>query len=111
VLITIKTTITCYFVGTTIAALLEKDAANFVAQNFFAEFRRDVVGEGNFLWHRHFKKRCRMLAVLNLGEFNEILKRELAGDFCEDRCVYLDGTKDNAVTLIKHKTQPFLCNI
>src|SRR6266480_5901923 len=57
----------------TIAALLEKDEVNFVAQDFFAEFRRDVVGEGNFLWHKHFKKRCRMLAVLNLGEFNEIL--------------------------------------
>src|SRR5438876_11193565 len=66
---------------TSVAALLGKQPLNFVARDFFEEFCRDVVGEGKFIWHKHFKKRCRMLARLDLGEFTDILDAELRGRF------------------------------
>jgi hypothetical protein len=85
----------------TIARLLGQDAANFVAQDFFEAFARDVVGQENFLWHKHFKKRCRMVARLNLGAFDEILNKELARAFDGRPPVYLDGTKHNGANARK----------
>jgi len=79
-----------------VAALLDKEPRNFVAVNFFEKFRRDVVGKGNFLWHKPYIKRCRMLARLDLGEFNDILDAELAGHFYGYRPVYLDGSRHTA---------------
>src|SRR5438067_2074915 len=49
-----------------------------------------------FFWHKPYIERCRMLARLDLGEFNDILDAELAGHFYGYRPVYLDGSRHTA---------------
>src|SRR6266542_3839881 len=40
-----------------IASLIGREPKNFRAGKFFEEFRKDVVGDKNFLWHGSYKKR------------------------------------------------------
>ncbi len=80
----------------TIANLLSREPKNFNAGEFFEEFRKNVVGEENFLWHEWYKKRCRKLARLNLGEFERFLRAELEEPQNQWDRVYLDGKKFNA---------------
>jgi hypothetical protein len=77
----------------TIANLPGREPSNFEAGKFLEGFRNDVLGDKNFLWHHWYKKLCRKVARLNLGEFDADLNAELQGHF--DGCdrVYLDGTK------------------
>jgi hypothetical protein len=85
----------------TIAKLLGREPNNFEAGQFFQNFRRDVVGEKNFLWHGWYKKHCRRVARLNLGDFNDWLTHELEGRFDRLDRIYLDGSK---ITVRKART-------
>jgi len=40
----------------TIANLLSREPKNFNAGEFFEEFRKNVVGEENFLWHEWYQE-------------------------------------------------------
>ncbi len=79
-----------------IASLIGREPKNFRAGEFFDEFCKNVVGDKNFLWHRPYKKRCRKLARLDLGEFAEVLRAELEGPGDQSKRVYLDGKRFTA---------------
>jgi hypothetical protein len=74
-----------------IASLIGREPKNFKAREFFEEFRKDVVGESNFLWHEWYNKRCRQLARLSLGNFEELLTAELQQPQNPWKRVCLDG--------------------
>lgn len=80
----------------TIANLLGEEPNNFRSGDFMQRFRKDVLGEKNFLWHGSYQKHCRRVAQLSFGEFDARLSAELEGRFDRSDWVYLDGSKVTA---------------
>lgn len=80
----------------TIAVLLEREPKNFVAQDFFEQFRRDVLQGDNFSGTSITKTAAGCWARVELGEFTNILNAEFAGCFCHRPRVYLDGSSYSA---------------
>jgi hypothetical protein len=85
----------------TLAAIKEREPANFVSKDFLRELEQNVLGEGNLRWSEWREKHCRQLLKLKLGQFAGILRGEYEGQWDKSGLIFLNGDSWSA-TKAKH---------